>query len=116
MKVKNILKNFKYINPFYWINKRKNKEIYFIVLAAKYYYVVQINQNNNIGLCHAFCAIYRKIGINVSCFAIKDYIPKFNRKFLNAKYQNGGWWWDTMDYRSRLSAFEKLLAYYKNKI
>lgn len=36
MKFKN--KIFKYINPFYWINRRKNREIYFIILAAKYLY------------------------------------------------------------------------------
>lgn len=108
--------NFKYLNPFYWINKRKNRERYFIVLAAKYYYVAQINLNNNIGLCHAFCAIYTKIGIRISCFTIKDYIPKFNRKFLNAKYQNEGWWWDPTDHRNRLIAFEKLLTYYKERM
>lgn len=115
MKVKDILKNFKYLNPFYWINKRKNRERYFITLAAKYYYVVQINQNNNIGMCHAFCTIYRKMGMIISSFTIKDYIPKFNRKFLNAKY-GGGWWWDSTDHRSRLTAFEKLLTYYKERI
>lgn len=116
MKVKNINKIFKYINPFYWINKRKNKEIYFITLVAKHYYVAKINQGINIGLCHAFVYAYKTINIDISTFELELKIPKFNRKFLNAKYYNGGLWWDTMDYRSRLSAFEKLLKYYKNKI
>lgn len=108
--------NFKYLNPFYWINKRKNKELYLIILAAKHYYVSQINQNNNIGLCNAFYVIYSRIGISMSCFELEHCIPKFDRKFLNAKYYNGGWWWDPSDHRSRLTAFEKLLTYYKEKI
>ena len=52
----------------------------------------------------------------MSCFEIKYYIPKFDRKFLNAKYYSGGWWWDITDHRSRFIAFEKLLTYYKEKI
>ena len=108
--------NFKYLNPFYWINKRKNRELYFIILAAKYYYVAQINQNINIGLCHAFIYVYRKIDIDISSFELELKIPKFDRKFLNAKNHNGGWWWDPTDYRSRLTAFEKLLTYYKERM
>lgn len=116
MKAKDISKSFKYINPFYWINKRKNREIYFIILIAKYYYICQIKQNNNIGLCHALVHAFSKIDIYISAFELEYYIPKFDRKFLNAKNYNEGYWWNPTDYRSRLTAFEKLLTYYKEKM
>lgn len=116
MKIKNINKIFKYINPFYWINKRKNREIYSIILIAKHYYITKINQDINIGLCHAFVYAYRQMNIDISSFELELKIPKFNRKFLNAKYHNAALWWDYSDHRSRLNAFEKLLTYYKDKI
>lgn len=116
MKVKDILKNFKYINPFYWINREKNRKIYSIILIAKTYYINTINQTVCIGLCHAFVYAYKKINIDIYSCELESKIPKFNRKFLNAKYKNKDWWWDPADYRSRLNAFEKLLTYYKERM
>ncbi len=115
MKAKDISKSFKYINPFYWINRRKNKERYLIVLAAKYYYIYNRNANHITGLCHSFNHVLETY-TNKYRNDIIDIIPEFNREFLNAKRLTDPWWWDTNDSQSRIKAFNKLLDYYKNKM
>ena len=115
MKAKDISKSFKYINPFYWINRRKNRERYLIVLAAKYYFIGNRNANYMTGLCQSFNHILSTY-IDKPNIKITDIIPEFNREFLNAKNPTDPWWWITSDYQSRIKAFNKLLEYYKNRM
>ena len=114
MKVENMRKIFKYINPFYWINRRKNKERYLIVLAAKYYFIDNNNAKRFFGLCYSFNHVLSTYKYKYK--NITDIIPEFNRKFLNAKHPTDPWWWDTDDYKSRINAFNKLLECYRNKM
>jgi len=51
-----------------------------------------------------------------SFLTIPFIIPEFNKDFLNAKYKEGGCWWDNNDEESRLKAFDKLIKVYKRKI
>ena len=113
--MKNIKQSFKYINPFYWINRRKNRERYLIVLAAKHYFIGNRNANYATGLCHSFNRIINEY-TDKDKFNITDIIPEFNREFLNAARQTDPWWWTTSDYQSRIKAFNKLLEYYKSKM
>lgn len=115
MKAKNISKSFKHINPFYWINRRKNRERYLIVLAAKYYFIDHSDTNYIPGLCHCFNRVINEY-TNKDDFDIRNIIPEFNREFLNAKHLTGPWWWDTDDYHSRITAFNELLKYYKDRM
>lgn len=115
MKLKNINKILNYINPFYWINRRKNRERYLIVLAAKHYFINNRDANHITGLCYCFNRIINEY-TDKDKFNITDIIPEFNRKFLNAKNLTDPWWWDTSDYQSRIKAFNKLLDYYKSKM
>lgn len=113
--MKNIKQSFKYINPFYWINRRKNRERFLIVLAAKYYFIRNRDANYIIGLCHSFNVVIAEY-INDCDANITDIIPEFNREFLNAKRPTDPWWWNINDYQSRIKAFNKLLKYYKNRM
>ena len=51
-----------------------------------------------------------------SHLTISFIIPEFNRDFLNAKYKEGGCWWDNNDEESRLKAFDKLIKVYERNI
>lgn len=113
MKFKN--KIFKYINPFYWINRRKNREIYFIILAAKYLYLFDIKENIYLGICTYIQRVTYNIGIK-TIPEVQKYIKQLNPKFLNAEYLDSIFWWDRKDYISRNKAFDKLLDYYYKKI
>lgn len=115
MKVKNTKQSFKYINPFYWINRRKNRERYLIVLATKYYFIANRNTNYVTGLCYSFKHVISEY-IDKDTVNITDIIPEFNREFLNAKNLTDPWWWITSDYQSRIKALNKLLEYYKSKM
>lgn len=115
MKAKDIRKSFKYVNPFYWINRRKNRERYLIVLAAKYHFISNRNANYNTGLCHSFNVVITEY-MNDCDANITDIIPEFNREFLNATRLTDVWWWCINDYNSRIRAFDKLLEYYKNRM
>lgn len=118
MKVKDIVKSFKYINPFYWINRRKNKEIYLFILATKYYYISEYNNGRKFGLCLSFEHMYQKyhIALNLKRVAkINQIIPEFNKEFFNITHTLP-FWWDLNDCNSRILAFNKLLQCYKDKI
>lgn len=41
MKLKDVHKNFKYINPFYWINRKKNKKYILLYLKLKIIILMQ---------------------------------------------------------------------------
>lgn len=113
MKVKDM--KLKYFNPFYWINRRKNKEIYLLILAAKYHYISRYNSEYKHGLCLSFICVFAEFYGSISMREIKKLIPEFNREFFNIKHTLP-FWWDVADYTSRIKAFDKLLECYKNKI
>lgn len=111
-------KIFKYINPYYWINKRKNKEIYLFILAAKYYYISEYNNGRCFGLCLCFQHMYEKYHVRLKLkltTKIRDIIPEFNKEFFNITHTYP-FWWELNDYDSRILAFNKLLECYKDKI
>lgn len=113
MKVKDM--KLKYFNPFYWINRRKNKEIYLLILAAKYHYISRYHSEYKHGLCLSFICVFTEFYKSISMLEIKKLIPEFNREFFNIKHTLP-FWWDLYDYTSRIKAFDKLLECYKNKI
>lgn len=110
-------KIFKYINPYYWINRRKNKEIYLFILAAKYYYISEYNNGIQIGLCLSFQRTYENyhIKLKLKYKRITQIIPEFNKEFFNITH-GYPFWWELNDYDSRILAFNKLLECYKDKI
>ena len=113
MKVKNI--KLKYFNPFYWINRRKNRELYAIILASKYHYISKYKDGYKHGLCLSFICVFTEFYGSISMCEIKKLIPELNRKFFNISH-TCSFWWDLDDYSSRINAFNKLLECYKNKI
>ena len=110
MKVKDI--KIKYFNR---IKRRKNRELYSIILAAKYHYISRYNSGYKHGMCLSFICVFTEVYGTISVCEIKKLIPEFNREFFNIKHTLS-FWWDLNDYASRIKAFDKLLQCYKNKI
>lgn len=116
MKAKDISKSFKYINPFYWIKRRKAKKIYKILIDAKSIYTEFIAHNiyTGMGICISKAYKYKNIDVNI--IDIEKHIPEFNRKFCNADKPLNAYWWDRYDVESRIKAFNKLIKCYINKM
>ena len=97
-----------------------NIKIYFSLIRAKELYVVH---PEFLGMCHC-------IGLAMECKergysnltseTIKEIIPEFNRKFLEAPEDRYGkaFWWDPetkSGRKGRIEAFDKLIEVYRSK-
>lgn len=116
MKLKDILKNFKYLNPIYWINRKKYKKIYNILIDAKHFYTEAIIHKEYVGICACLLKAFKCQNIHIGMESIKKYIPEFNRTFCNANNIIDAYWWEPNDIESRIKAFNKLIICYINKM
>ena len=116
MKVKDISKNFKYINPIYWIKRRKTKKIYNILIDARHIYSEHIANKIYLGMCICIIKAYVNKNIYIHIKDIKKHIPEFNRIFCNADNMTDSYWWELYDVEPRIKAFNKLIKCYINKM
>lgn len=95
-----------------------DSEILKVLLIAKHNYKI----TKSCGLCYHLCT-----GINIilnnthfnngGARYIRNFIPEFNVKYLNAENKvDHEYWWSYYDYNSRIKAFNKLIRTYRKKV
>ena len=114
--MKDISKIFKYINPIYWIKRRKAKKIYKILIDARHIYSENIANKRYLGMCSCIMNAYENKNIFIPIKDIKKHIPEFNRTFCNANNITEDYWWELSDVEPRIKAFNKLIKCYMDKM
>lgn len=105
-----------YINPIYWIKRRKAKKIYKILIDARHIYSEYIAHNIHPGMCSCIVNAYKNKNIYIRMHDIEKHIPEFNRTFCNGDILLNGYWWEQNDVESRIKAFNKLIKCYMDKM
>jgi hypothetical protein len=116
MKIGNLVKSIKILFNRKYVAKSSNPKLALAILREAKDLFIEDSDKYYSGMCvyigKACDKISNKYQINIP--SIKYLIPEFNRDFLDGGV--GLYWWPLEDRKSRLRAFNKLIAIYEEVV